>query len=74
MTYVVRVCVWQSVPVSVCVCVCFCVCSSPVWECDRQNETSQQKVLGRQSILLTELRGYSPLSLCATREAAAESG
>lgn len=68
------VCVFGRVCKCLFVCVCFCVCSSPVWECDRQNETSQQKVLGRQSILLTELHGYSPLSLCATREAAAESG
>lgn len=34
-----------------------------MWECDRQNETSQQKMLGRQSILLTKVYGYSPLSM-----------
>lgn len=54
--------------------VCVRPCTSAVWECDRQNETSQQKVLGRQSILLTKVYGYSPLSLCEAREAAAESG
>lgn len=45
-----------------------------VWECDRQNKTSSQKVLGQQSILLTKVCSSSPLSLCATREAAAEPG
>ncbi len=68
------VCVRLCVPTCVQGCVCVCVCTSPVWECDRQNETSQQKMLGRQSILLTKVCGYSPRLLCASREAAAGSG
>lgn len=45
-----------------------------MWECDRQNETSQQKMLRRQSILLTKVCYYSPFSLHVAGEAAAESG
>lgn len=37
--------------------------------CDRHNETSQQRLLGRQSILLTKVCDCSPPCLCASREA-----
>lgn len=49
--------------------VCVSVCILHVWVCDRHNETSQQRLLGRQSILLTKVCDCSPPCLCASREA-----
>lgn len=39
-----------------------------VWECDRQNETSQRKLLGRQSIMLGKVCSYNPLFPCVLRD------
>lgn len=62
------VCVCVLKFVQVCLFVCVCARILLVWECDRQNETSQQKLLGRQSIMLSKVCGYSPLFPCVPRD------
>lgn len=56
-------CVCVTVYLSVCTVVCAQVYIFLVWECDSQNETSQQRRPGRRSIPLAAMCGRNPLSL-----------
>lgn len=56
-----------TVYLSVCMVVCVQVYIFLVWECDSQNETSQQRRPGRRSIPLADVCGRNPLSLCVKR-------